>query len=66
MFLSRCLGVLSMDKRQQLTLALQHVDGITELTENLEHRDYIYNKLITVKCELERELNKLNVNGTSS
>ena len=55
-----------MDKRQQLTLALQHVDGIAELTEDLEYRDYIYNKLITVKCELERELSKLDENGTST
>jgi hypothetical protein len=55
-----------MDKRQQLTLALQHVEGIAKLTENLEYRDYIYKNLIIVKCELERELSKLDANGTST
>ena len=55
-----------MDNRTRIILALQHVEGITKLTEDFEFRDYIYNKLITVKCELERELNKLNVNGTST
>lgn len=55
-----------MDQRTKLLLALQQVENITELTSGNEYERYIYSKLISVKCELERQLSNLNSNGTSS
>lgn len=48
-----------MDKRMQLLLALQQVENIVSLTEENEYKNYIYLKLISVKYELERQLNNL-------
>jgi len=55
-----------MDERTKLLLALQQVENIVNLTSGNEYERYIYSKLISVKCELERQLSNLNHNGTPS
>ena len=39
--------------------ALLQLDNIVKLTDGNEWQDYIYNKLITLKCELERQYTNL-------
>lgn len=48
-----------MDEQTKLILALYQVDGITKLTEDNEYRHYLYCKLSSIKCELERQLTNL-------
>ena len=52
-----------MDEQTKLILALHQVDGITELTNDNEYRHYLYCKLSSIKCELERQL--CNLTGTN-
>ena len=48
-----------MDEQTKLILALYQVDGITQLTKDNEYRHYLYCKLSSIKCELERQLTNL-------
>ena len=48
-----------MDEQTKLILALYQVDGITELTKDNEYKHYLYCKLSSIKCELERQLTNL-------
>ena len=48
-----------MDQQTKLILALYQVDGIVKLTEDNEFKHYLYCKLSSVKCELERQLTNL-------
>ena len=48
-----------MDEQTKLILALYQVDGIVKLTEDNEYKHYLYCKLSSVKCELERQLTNL-------
>jgi hypothetical protein len=48
-----------MDEQTKLILALYQVDGIVKLTEDNEFKHYLYCKLSSVKCELERQLTNL-------
>ena len=48
-----------MDQQTKLILALYQVDGIVKLTEDNEYKHYLYCKLSSVKCELERQLTNL-------
>lgn len=43
----------------KLMSALLQLDNIVKLTEGNKWQDYIYNKLITLKCELERQYTNL-------
>ena len=45
-----------MDEKAKLILALQQIDNLTTLLEGNEWQAYIYHRLITIKCELERQL----------
>ena len=48
-----------MDEKTKLILALYQVDGITQLTKDNEYKHYLYCKLSSIKCELERQLTNL-------
>jgi len=44
----------------KLLLAIENIDNIVELTNDNEWRTYIYGHLISVRVELERQLELLN------
>ena len=48
-----------MDEQTRLILALYQVDNLTQLTKDNEYRHYLYCKLSSIKCELERQLTNL-------
>ena len=48
-----------MNEETKLLLALYQVDGITQLTKDNEYKHYLYSKLSSIKCELERQLANL-------
>jgi hypothetical protein len=48
-----------LTEEERLREALLHLDNIVQLTEGNEWQDYIYNKLIVLRCELERQYTNL-------
>ena len=48
-----------LTEEERLLAALLQLDNIVELTDGNEWQDYIYNKLIVLKCELERQYTNL-------
>ena len=48
-----------IDQQTKLILALYQVDNLTKLTEDNEYKQFLYCKLSSVKCELERQLTNL-------
>lgn len=48
-----------LTEETRLMSALLQLDNIVKLTDGNEWQDYIYNKLITLKCELERQYTNL-------
>jgi len=51
------------EEKERLTRALQQVDNLVIILSDNESKDYLYNQLFRVKCELDRQLNCLS--GTS-
>jgi len=43
----------------KLILALNHIEDMTELLKDNEYRTFLYGHLISIKCELERQLTNL-------
>ena len=48
-----------LTEEERLMSALLQLDNIVQLTDGNDWQDYIYNKLITLKCELERQYTNL-------
>ena len=48
-----------MKDEVKLILALQQINNLTSLLEGNEYQKFIYGHLISVKCELERQLTNL-------
>jgi hypothetical protein len=48
-----------LTEEEKLMSALLQLDNIVQLTDGNDWQDYIYNKLITLKCELERQYTNL-------
>ena len=48
-----------MDEQTKLILALHQVDNLTQPTKDNEYKHYLYCKLSSIKCELERQLTNL-------
>ena len=48
-----------LTEEERLVAALLQLDNIVELTEGNDWQDYLYNKLIVLKCELERQYTNL-------
>ena len=49
-------------EQTKLILAIHQVDNLTKLLEDNEYKTFMYSHLISVKCELERQL--LNLTNT--
>jgi hypothetical protein len=47
------------EEKERLTRALQQVDNLVITLSDNESKDYLYNQLFRVKCELDRQLNCL-------
>jgi len=45
-----------MNEQTKLILALQQVDNLTELLAGNQYENYMFQRLITLKVELERQL----------
>jgi len=43
----------------KVILALQQIDNLTKLIEGNEYQQFLYGKLISIRCELERQLTNL-------
>ena len=48
------------DEQTRLILAIHQLDGIVNLTEDNEYKQFIHTRLISVKYELLRQLTNLN------
>jgi len=48
-----------IDEQTRLILALYQVDNLVELTKDNEYKHYLYCKLSSIKCELERQLHNM-------
>ena len=48
-----------MDKKERILLSLQQIHNVTKLIDDIDYRSYMYNKLIMVQVELERQLTNL-------
>jgi predicted RNA-binding protein with EMAP domain len=46
-------------EQTRLILALHQVDNLTNLLEDNEYKTFMYSHLMSVKCELERQLRNL-------
>ena len=46
-----------MNDKTKLILAMMQIDNLTELLQGNEYRDFLYSKLISVRVELQRQLN---------
>ena len=49
-----------MKDETKLILALFQINNLTSLLEGNEYQKFLYGHLISVKCELERQLTNLN------
>ena len=48
-----------MTKHSRLILALQQLDNLEQLTAELDYKDYLYSKIIKMRCELKRQLTNI-------
>jgi hypothetical protein len=49
-----------MSKRDKIVLALQQVDNIEKIFEDLDYSDYLVSKCYKLKYELQRQLSLMN------
>lgn len=45
-----------MSNQTKLLLALQQIENLTKLFDDNEYQQFFYEKLISIKCEVERQL----------
>jgi hypothetical protein len=48
-----------MNKKTNLILALQQLDNLEKLIDGFDYRDYLYSKVVKMRCELKRQLTNL-------
>jgi hypothetical protein len=53
-----------MNEQIKLVLALQQIDNLTSLLDGNEYQSFLYSHLISMKCELQRQLTNLNHSTT--
>lgn len=46
----------SLSEKTKLLLALQQIDNITSLLEGNDYQNFFYSSLISIQCELKRQL----------
>jgi hypothetical protein len=52
-----------MNDEVKLILALQQINNLTDLLQGNEYQKFLYGHLISVKCELERQLTCVQFNS---
>ena len=50
-----------MNKREKLLIALNQIENVATLMDDNEWKSFLYNHLLPVKYELERQLTNINV-----
>ena len=45
-----------MDEKTRVLSALQQIDNIVKLLDDNVAKDYLYNHLIQIRCELDRQM----------
>lgn len=50
----------SKDVKLKLVLALQQVQNLVSLLEGNEYQSFIYSHLISIECELKRQLSNIS------
>jgi hypothetical protein len=53
-----------MNQYTKLILALHQIDNLTSLLDGNEYQSFLYSHLISMKCELERQLTNLKHSST--
>jgi hypothetical protein len=53
-----------MDQKTKLILSLQQIDNLTSLLDGNEYQSFLYSHLISMKCELQRQLTNLTHSST--
>ena len=53
-----------MNDRTKLILALMQIGNLTSLLEGNEYQSFLYSHLISMKCELQRQLTNLTHSTT--
>jgi hypothetical protein len=53
-----------MNQKTKLILALQQIDNLTSLLDGNEYQSFLYSHLISMKCELQRQLTNLTHSST--
>jgi hypothetical protein len=53
-----------MNQKTKLILALQQIDNLTSLIDGNEYQSFLYSHLISMKCELQRQLTNLAHSST--
>jgi hypothetical protein len=53
-----------MNQRTKIILALQQIDNLTSLLDGNEYQSFFYSHLISMKCELQRQLTNLTHSST--
>jgi hypothetical protein len=48
-----------IEEQQKLVIALSQIEDLTSLLEDNEYKSFLYNRLIPVKYELQRQLANL-------
>ena len=48
-----------MNDEAKLILALQQINNLTDLLQDNEYQLFLYGHLISIKCELQRQLTNL-------
>ena len=48
-----------MNEKERLLLALQQINNITSLLQDNQYKDFLYDKLISIDVELQRQLTNL-------
>ena len=48
-----------MSTQTKLILALQQLDNLEELTKEFDYRDYLYSKIVKMRCEVKRQLTNI-------
>ena len=48
-----------MNEKERLLLALQQINNITLLLQDNQYKDFLYDKLISIDVELQRQLTNL-------
>jgi len=53
-----------MNQQTKLILALMQIENLTSLIEGNEYQQFLYSHLVSVQCELQRQLTNLTYSTT--